>query len=117
MFLIDGYNQCSSVQLNKWIILQVKEFQKFTIEKLTLLKLRFSQKENLKKYARFEEQKDTRYIRGTFILTLPFSAVNKFVSQISFNLLFSGDKRLLSEFLNNWGWFNEYNEQFFKYLG
>ena len=33
-------------------------------EKLTFSKLRFSRKENLKKYTNFEEQKRTRYIRG-----------------------------------------------------
>ena len=84
MFLIDGFNRCSSVQLKKSIILQVKEFQTFTTEKLTLLKLRFSQKENLKKYTRLEEQKGTRYIRGTFILTLPFSAVFRLQIRVSY---------------------------------
>ena len=43
-------------------------------EKLTFSKLRFSQKENLKKCTNFEEQKGTRYIRGTYVLALSFSA-------------------------------------------
>ena len=49
----------------------------------------------------FEEQKDTRYIRGNVVLTLLSSAFFRLqnLSQISFNLFCSGDKRFLSEFL------------------
>ena len=36
----------------------------------------------------------------------------KTVSQISFNLLWSGGKTLLSEFLRKWGWFQGHNECF-----
>ena len=39
------------------------------------------------------------------------------MSQISFKLFCSGDKRLLSEFLRKWGWFQVHNERFPKYLG
>ena len=39
------------------------------------------------------------------------------MSQISFKLFCSGDKRLLSEFLRKWGWFQGHNERFPKYLG
>ena len=68
------------------------------LKKLTLSKLQFSRKENLKKCTNFEEQKGTRYIRGNvyilhYRLQLPF--VNKTVSQISFKLFCSRDKRLL----------------------
>ena len=88
-------------------------------EELILSKLWFSQKENLKKCYNFEEQKGARYIRGGFILALSSSAVFRllFVSQISFKLLCSGDKRLLSEYLREWGWFQGHNERFPKYLG
>ena len=48
---------------------------------------------------------------------LQLSFVYKTVSQISFKLFCSGDKRLLSEFLRKWGWFQEHNERFPKYLG
>ena len=48
-------------------------------------------------------------------LQLPF--VCKTLSQISFKLLCSGDKRLLSEFLKKWGWFQGHSERFPKYLG
>ena len=48
---------------------------------------------------------------------LQLSFVYKTVSQISFKLFCSGDKRLLSEFLRKWGWFQGHNERFPKYLG
>ena len=44
-------------------------------EKLTFSKLRFSRKENLKKYTTFETQKDTGVFEETFILALSSSAV------------------------------------------
>ena len=55
----------------------------------------------------------------TFSLTLLSSTVfvYKTVSQISFKLFCSGDKRLLSKFLRKWGWFQGHNERFLKYLG
>ena len=46
----------------------------------------------------------------TFVLALLSSAVFRLqnrVSQISFYLFSYGDKRLLSEFLRKWGWFQE----------
>ena len=48
---------------------------------------------------------------------LQLSFVYKAESQISFNFFCSGDKRLLSEFLRKWGWFQGQNECFPKYLG
>ena len=48
---------------------------------------------------------------------LQVSFVYKTVSQISFKLFCSEDKRLLSEFLRKWGWFQRHNERFLKYLG
>ena len=48
--------------------------------------------------------------------SLQLSFVYKTVSQISFNLFWSGDKTLLSEFLRKWGWFHEPNERSPKYL-
>ena len=48
---------------------------------------------------------------------LQLSFVYKTVSQISFNLICSGDKRLLSEYFRKWGWFQGHNERFPKYLG
>ena len=42
--------------------------------------------------------------------------VYKAMSQISFKLFCSGDKRLFSEFLRKCGWFQGYNERFPKYL-
>ena len=47
---------------------------------------------------------------------LQLSLVYETVSQISFNLFSSGDKRLLSELLRKWHWFNELNQHFPKYL-
>ena len=48
---------------------------------------------------------------------LQLSFVYKIMFQISFNLFCSGDKRLLSEFLRKWGWFQEHNEHFPKFIG
>ena len=55
----------------------------------------------------------------TFILAyyLQLSFLCKVLSQIYFKLFYSGDKRLLSEYLTKWGWFLGYNERFHKYLG
>ena len=44
-------------------------------EKLTFSKLRFSRKEDLKKCTSFEEQKDTRYIRGNVYFGITILAV------------------------------------------
>ena len=48
---------------------------------------------------------------------IQLSFVHKTVSQISFNLFCSRDKRLLSEFLRKWGWYQGHNERFPKYVG
>ena len=48
---------------------------------------------------------------------LQLSFIYKTVSQISFTFFWSGDRRLLSEFLKQWGWFHGHNERFPKYLG
>ena len=47
-----------------------------------------------------------------FILTLLSSAVFRLQNHVSgvFKIFFSGDKKLLSEFLRKWGWFQEYSE-------
>ena len=57
--------------------------------------------------------------RKTFILELLSSAVFRLknCAQISFKLFCSGDKRLLSQFLRKWVWFQGLNERFPKYLG
>ena len=49
-----------------------------------------------------------------FILELLSSADFRQQNRVSD---FSGDKRLLSEFLRKWGWFQGHNEHFLKYLG
>ena len=75
--------------------------------------------ENLKKCTSFEEQKGRRYIGGNVyfsIYCLQLSFLYKIMSQISFNLFCSGDKRLSSEFLSKRGWFQGLNERFPKYL-
>ena len=43
---------------------------------------------------------------------LQLSFMYTIVSEISFNLFWSGDKRLLSESLRRWGWFHRHNERF-----
>ena len=63
-----------------------------------------------KTYKVYSRKRSFRY----YCLQLSF--VYKTVSQISFNLFCSGDKRLLSEFFRKWGWFQGHNERFPKYL-
>ena len=75
---------------------------------------KISRKENFKKCISFEEQKVTSYIRGNIYFgIIVFSCLS------STNSCFfrSEDKRLLSEFLKKWGWFQGHNERFLKYLG
>ena len=48
---------------------------------------------------------------------LQLSFVYKYMSQISCKLFRSGHKRLLTEFLRKWGWFQGHNERFHKYFG
>ena len=57
-------------------------------EKLTFSKLQFSWKENLKKCTSFEEQKDTRYVRGNVFLALSSSAIFPLQNRVSDCLLF-----------------------------
>ena len=56
----------------------------------------------------------SKKVEDIFGNTFIFSFVYKTVSQISFKLFFSGDKRLLSDFLREWGWFQGHNERFKK---
>ena len=93
-------------------------------EKLTFSKfvgkLNFSGRKFYEICTSFEDHKGAKYIWGNVyfgIICLHFSFLYKTVSQISFNFLCLGDKRLLSEFLGKWGWFQWHNEGFAKYLG
>ena len=95
------------------MFLNIYYWEKLTFSK-PVGKVHFSER-NLKKCTSFEEQKSTRYIWKN--LYLPLSFVYKTVTQISFKLFCSGDKKILSEFLRKWGWFQGYNECFPKYLG
>ena len=67
----------------------------------------FSQKENLKKYTSFEEQKGVQVIfLETFILTLSSLAIFLLQNRVSdFFFCCLGDKRRLSDFLRKWSWF------------
>ena len=47
---------------------------------------------------------------------LQMSFTYKTMSQISFNLFWSEDKRILPEFLRKLGWFQGHNERFTKHL-
>ena len=55
----------------------------------------------------------------TFVLALLSSTVFPLQNRVSefLNLFCARDKRLLSEFLRKWGWFQGHNECFPKYLG
>ena len=61
--------------------------------------------------------KKVQSISGQMLILVLLCLVYKIVSQISFNLFCSDDKRLLSEFLRKWGWFQGHNERYPKYLG
>ena len=66
----------------------------------------------MKKCTSFEEQKGTRYIWGNVyfgIIVFSWLSSTK-LCQISCNLFCSGDKRLLSEFLRSWRWFQGDNK-------
>ena len=64
VLLLDVLNRCSTSikEINRLIWKGVSNI--YYWGKLMFLKLRFSQKENLKKCTNFEEQKGTRYIQG-----------------------------------------------------
>ena len=52
-----------------------------------------------------------RYIRGSNFGIIVFSCLLSLnLSQIFLNMFYSGDKRLLSEFLRKWGWFHGHSE-------
>ena len=95
---------------------------------LNLPKKYISRKENLKKCTSFEEQNGTRYIRENvyfgiiiIICLLSVKPCLRFLLSVKPCLRFlldcSTNKRLLSEFLRKWGWFQGHYERFPKYLG
>ena len=60
-----------------------------------------------------KSKKGKSYIWGNIYFGIIFfSCLSSSMSQISFNLFCSGDKKLLSEFLRKWVWFHEHNERF-----
>ena len=85
----------------------------------TCWKSKFIGKEIWRNALALKIKKAQGILRETFILALLSSIVfvYKTLSQISFKLFCSGDKKLLSEFLRKWGWFQGHNERFPKYLG
>ena len=110
--LFDVFNGCSTSikQIDRLIWKGMSNI--YYQEKLKFSELRFSREEHLKKCTKFEEQKCTRYIRGNvyiciIICSCLLSAI--LVLQIFSKLFCSGDKRLLSEYLRKWGWFQEHN--------
>ena len=81
-------------------VLLLGAFKHLLLRKTDVLKI--SRKENLKKCTSFEEQKGTRYIReNVYFGIIIFSCLSstKACHRFLINCFFSGDKRLLSEFL------------------
>ena len=116
----------SSIKETNWLIMCVLLFDVFKhllLRKTDVLKTCRKSKFLGKKIWRNALALKGKKVHGkfgeTFTLSLLSSAVfvYKTVSQISFNLICSGDKRLLLEFLRKWGWFQGHNERFPKYLG
>ena len=71
----------------------------------------------MKKCTSFEEQKGTRYIReNVYFGIIIFSCLSSAKRCLRFLLDCSTNKRLLSEFLWKWGWFQGHYERFPKYL-
>ena len=61
----------------------------YYLEKLMFSKIRFSQKENLKKCTSFEEQKGTRYIRGNvYFGIIVFSSLSSTKPCLRFLLIY-----------------------------
>ena len=98
-------------------------FDAFNWEKIAFSKLvgkvNFSERkfEELHKLWRAKRYKVFSGKRLFWHYYLQLSFVYKTVSQIFFELFCSLDKKLLSEFLRKWGWFQGHNERFPKYLG
>ena len=90
----------------------IYHWEKFDVLQISI----FSEKKIWRNALALKSKKVQGIFGETFILALS-SFVYETMSQISFNLFCSGDKRLLSEFLRKWGWFHEHNERFSKYLG
>ena len=123
VLLFDTFNGCSSSikELNRLIWKGMSNIYYWEI--LTFSKLWFSLKENLKKCANFKEQKRYKvYSRERLYwhYRLQHSFVYKSLSQISFKLFCSGDKRLLSDIIlklklkKNWDTVLQMKEQWFK---
>ena len=83
------------------------------------LKLVFLGKKIWRNALALKSKKVQNIFKETFILILSFSAVffYKTISQISFTLIHSGDKRLLSGFMRKWIWFHRHDIHFPKNVG
>ena len=108
VLLFDAFNRCSLDHLKKKCVT-------FTIKK----SFDFLRKKTRRNTPHLNSQRYKVYSGNRLFwhyhFWLPF--VYKSVSQSSFNLSYSGDKRLLSEVLRKWSWFHGHNEHFLKYLG
>ena len=96
-------------------------FKHLLLEKTDILKIcrksKFLGEKNLKKCTIFEEQKGTRCIReNVYFGIIIFSCLSSAKQCLRFVLDCSTNKRLLSEFLWKWGWFQGHYERFPKYL-
>ena len=89
-------------------------------EKLTFSKLCRKTKFLWKKIWRNALALKSKKVQGTFGETLSLALLSSAVIGLqkrSSDFFSLGDKRSLSEFLSKWGWFQEHNERFPKYLG
>ena len=94
-------------------VLLFDAFKHFLL-KFTLRKLNSSERKFEEIYELWRAKRYQAYL-GKHLLWyhyLRLSFVYKTVSQISFKLFCSGGKRLSSEFLRKWGWFQGHNERF-----
>ena len=98
-------------------------FKHLLLKKSDVLKTCWKSKFLGKKIWRKSLALKSKMVQGIFGKTLfwhyylQLSFFCKSLSQISFKLFCSRDKRLLSEFLRKWGWFHVHNERFPRYLG
>ena len=100
------------------MFLNIYSWEKLTFWKL-VVKLNFSERKFEEMHYLWRTKMHKVYLGKTLFwhYYLQLSFIYKNLSQISFKLLCSGHKRLLSGFLRKWGWFQGHNVRFPKYLG
>ena len=106
------FNRCSLVQLKKQNRWTSKEMSVTIKENWRSQIFDFLWKKIWRNALALKNKKVyTRYTWGNNFGIIVFSCLLSLnLSQIFLNMFYSGDKRLLSEFLRTWGWFHGHSE-------